>query len=110
MPPLGAGFLTGQVENLGDKTMRNLRSRLVLAIAEDWHRVVIATKFRVVASLFASSVFLNLCPHAGQAHTFLKLKKYAKKFCRKLRLPRQCKAEVESYQFLQLPLWAILLH
>ena len=84
--------------------------RLVLAIAEDWHRVVIATKFRVVASLFASSVFLNLCPHAGQAHTFLKLKKYAKKFCRKLRLPRQCKAKVESYQFLQLLLWAIMLH
>ena len=46
----------------GDKTMRNLRSRLVPAIAR---------------------VFVFLCPHAGQAHTFLKLKKYAKKFCRK---------------------------
>ena len=67
--------------------MRNLRSRLVSAIA---------------------GVFIFLCPHAGQAHTFLKLKKYAKKFCRKLRLPRQCKAKVESYQFLQLPLWAIM--
>ena len=42
--------------------MRNLRSRLVSAIA---------------------GVFIFLCPHAGQAHTFLKLKKYAKKFCRK---------------------------
>ena len=42
--------------------MRNLRSRLVPAIAGD---------------------FIFLCPHAGQAHTFLKLKKYAKKFCRK---------------------------
>ena len=46
----------------GDKTMRNLRSRLVPAIAR---------------------VFIFLCPHAGLAHTFLKLKKYAKKFCRK---------------------------
>jgi len=35
------------------------------------------------ASLFAFLVLLDLCPHAGQAHTFLKLKKYAKKFCRK---------------------------
>ena len=69
--------------------MRNLRSRLVRAIAGD---------------------FIFLCPHAGRAHTFLKLKKYAKKFCRKLRLPRQCKAKVELCQFSQLPLWAILLH
>ena len=44
MPPLGAGFLTGQVENLGDKTMRNLRSRLVQAIAGVGHLATIATE------------------------------------------------------------------
>ena len=33
--------------------------------------------------LAVAEVFIFLCPHAGLAHTFLKLKKYAKKFCRK---------------------------
>ena len=41
-PLWGQDFLTGQVENLGDKTMRNLRSRLVRAIAGIWHLAVIA--------------------------------------------------------------------
>ena len=29
--------------------------------------------------LAVAEVFIFLCPHAGRAHTFLKLKKYAKK-------------------------------
>ena len=84
--------------------------RLVLATAGVGHRVMVATKLKVDNSFFASPVLFDLCPHAGRAHTFLKLKKYAKNFAARLRLPRQCKAKVESCQFLQLPLWAIMLH
>ena len=56
---------------------------LVPAIARVGHRVMVATKLKVDNSFFASPVLFDLCPHAGRAHTFLKLKKYAKKFCRK---------------------------
>ena len=64
--------------------------------------------FNILIRLLPFLICRNISPHAGRAHTFLKLKKYAKKFAARLRLPRQCKAEVESYQFLQLPLWAIM--